>query len=267
MAKNRYTGRLGPLLVLPALAVAAVAGACSQTTTNAPITPTPAALSAGETKCNQLRTERYQLVAYQRARMSRSTTGMLATPILLVLINPSLGMAAANSDQLESERVKARIEILDLDLADRKCAPNAAAMDQSAEQRKQTDGKYASRGKTESWCQTPTISLTIENARLKGTLSETVDRKATSEVVGNITPDGILQIQFDGKAANYFTGDVDADFKDGVIGFFLRPSPKCTYTFSLSKGQTADFDPPPETKTTLLPSGLHARVMRENRMQ
>jgi hypothetical protein len=230
-----------------AIAVAALVSACTQMAgTGGPTTAAPSqmALAPTETKCNRLRTERYQLQAYQQARANRSTVGRLAGPVLLSLLSLNLAIAATTSDAQETQSIKARIDMDDAELAAEKCSPNPAVLEQSAEQRSQTSGKYGGRGKTESWCQTPTISMVLDSGRLKGTLSETVDRNATSDIVGNITPDGVLQIQFDGKAERFFTGDIDADFKDGVMSIFLRPNAKCTYTFVLERNKTTGVDVP-----------------------
>lgn len=99
---------------------------------------------------------------------------------------------------------------------------------------------YRGKGTTESWCQSPTIVLTINGGAVEGLLSEVSGRKPTSTIRGSMA-DGQLSLSFKGSGSDYFTGEViGTQSGDSIrVSFKTRSAKACSYSFDLRPTSSA----------------------------
>lgn len=250
-------------LAAAGLAVLGVAACTPGTTDQAPAATASGALQAAGGKtatCNLLRSEKYRLEAQERSLSNTSKAGMIVPGLVMIAIAGG-GAASlyAQSRVSEAKAAGERARELGATIKTRDCrAQDSAVLDQSGLARLQSDGVYQGRGKTESWCQTPAIKLTLEQGRVTGSFWERTGGDPTSIVKGNVTPEGVLQLQFDGIDTAYFTGDIDVDYRDGQIAFVLPAAKNCLYTFWLRRGSTEALEPAPAARAHTLPPKVEA---------
>ena len=186
--------------------------------------------------CNRLRTERHQQQALEQRLSHTSLAGRLVPGVMLIALGgASAGQLYAQSREHEAQNARDRVRELDGMITAQGCHPqDSTVKEQSEEERQRSDGIYKGRGQTQSWCLTPAIELDVDHGRVTGSFWEGTGG-ASSTVTGNFTPDGVLQLQFDGADSANFTADIDVGYKDGVIDFVLPAAKQCTYTFNLKK--------------------------------
>jgi hypothetical protein len=102
---------------------------------------------------------------------------------------------------------------------------------------------YKGKGKTDAWCQTPTMILAINGETVEGRLSETADGKSTSRVKGSAV-NGRLTLAFTGAGSDFYTGDATGtQSADGVrLSFRTRTAKACNYDFDLKPAPTTSLD-------------------------
>ncbi len=168
----------------------------------------------------------------------------------LIIFWPALiGLAATKDRKGELGQLKGEYDAVDLSMRTKQCTlppPGAPSMPAvPAAPTPQTDallttaeGTYTGRGKTDAWCQTPSMSLTLSGTSIEGQLSEASSGNATSTVSGTITYSGIGTLDFKGTRPDYFNGRVDGVFKNDVFTIDIRSQAAnaCTYHFELKKG-------------------------------
>jgi hypothetical protein len=98
------------------------------------------------------------------------------------------------------------------------------------------------RGKatTDSWCQSPTMVLTVNGGSVEGLLSERSNGAPTSTIKGTST-DGQLALAVSGSSPDYFTGDVTGALSGDNIQLAFRTTTAraCNYVFDLRPATTA----------------------------
>lgn len=221
-------GVLGAIaVVLLALAACTPDGESAKPVTStqqAAVTPVPGKV----TQCNALRSDRYREEAHLQALRNPTAAGILV-PILVFGTNtPSRD---GEIDRTARRVAEARDKAFSLNCPER----TSATLEQTKEARALTDGAYEGRAKADHWCYSPTIKLTIDNGSVRGGMWQKSLEKPTSIVKGNITPNGVLQLQFDGTYEEYITADVDTELKDSTISFALAGEKNCVLAFVLKK--------------------------------
>jgi hypothetical protein len=163
--------------------------------------------------------------------------GIILAPILLI------GLAATKDRKEELGRLKGEYEAVDNNITARQCNAGLSAGGATAPQVATAPavsyaGTYAGKGTTDSYCITPSLSITIDAGNnVAGTLSEQANGAATGTITGNVTPTGQLVLAVkSGSGAN-----VNGTYRGTVTATALnvdmkQPSPgDCHYKFSLGK--------------------------------
>jgi hypothetical protein len=131
---------------------------------------------------------------------------IIFAPIILV------GLAATKDRKDEIGRLKGEYEALDLNIKTKQCSPggpvagNAGTAVAAARPAANFDGKYEGQGKTDSWCQTPSLSLQVAGNIVSGTLSEVSSGAATGTVTGDVDSAGQVALNVKSAAANQASG-------------------------------------------------------------
>lgn len=236
-----------------ALAVAAMQVACA---------PSPDSVSAQyvsptmykDWNCTQLFEERMRLTKEvdRVSGLQRENAGADAAMMTvgLIIFWPALfGLAATKDRKNELGRLKGEYDAVDHSMKTQQCtAPPPPTTPTSTPSTPATppppapalvamDGTYKGQGKTDSWCQTPSMTVTFKGATATGQLSEVSDGAPTSSITGTVNDAGQVALEFKGTKADYITGPADAMIKNGVLLVDLRSknTSGCTYQFELKK--------------------------------
>jgi len=131
--------------------------------------------------------------------------GIILAPILLI------GLAATKDRKDEIGRLKGEYEALDLTIKTKQCTPGgpaagSATTTAAVQPANNYDGKYEGQGKTDSWCQTPSLSLQVAGNVVSGTLSEVSSGAATGTVTGDVDRAGQVSLNVKSAAANQANG-------------------------------------------------------------
>jgi hypothetical protein len=199
--------------------------------------------------CDQLADERVRLtkevdrVSGLQRENANADVAMMTVGIIIFW--PMLfGLAATKDRKDELSRLKGEYDAVDLSSKAKQCTrpvpgvpsmpsvptPESAAMMVSAE------GTYKGVGKTDSWCQAPTMTLTLKGDTFDGQLSEISSGATTSAISGTLDNTGVVSLEFKGSGT-HFTGKVDGALKDNVltIAFRSKAASACNYRFELKK--------------------------------
>jgi hypothetical protein len=200
--------------------------------------------------CEQLWDERMRLTKEvdRVSGLQRENAGAdaaLMTVGLIVFWPALIGLAATKDRKDELGRLKGEYEAVDLSMRSKQCtAPVPGGQSVPATPTPQTDialaqaeGTYKGTGKTDAWCQTPTLTLTIKGTTVEGSLSEADGGRETSSVKGTMDYAGVMTLDFKGSRDTYFTGRSEAAVRNGIlsVGIRTKTSTACTYNFELKK--------------------------------
>ena len=203
--------------------------------------------------CDQLVDEKTRLTSdVQRVsglQRENANADVAMMTVGLIIFWPALiGLAATKDRKDELGRLKGEYDAVDLSIRSRQCtipAPGApGAPSAPAAPTPQTDttlaaaeGTYKGKGKTDTWCQTPSMTVTLRGTAVEGELSEAASGNATSSITGTMDYAGVLTLDFKGTRAEYFSGCVDGALKDNVLTVDIRSkaASSCTYHFQLRK--------------------------------
>lgn len=99
---------------------------------------------------------------------------------------------------------------------------------------------YRGRGTTDTWCQSPTMVLTINGGTVDGLLSEVSGGNPTSTIKGTLA-DGQLSLAFKGSGSDYFTGEATGtQTGDSIrVSFKTKSTRACNYSFDLRPASSA----------------------------
>lgn len=255
------TNRLGQLQVTKtflrrcvsaplALTVAAMQVACA---------PSPDSVSAQyvsptmykDWNCTQLFEERMRLTKEvdRISGLQRENAGADAAMMTvgLIVFWPALfGLAATKDRKNELGRLKGEYDAVDHSMKTQQCtAPPPTSTPSTPATPTPTptaalvamDGTYKGQGKTDSWCQTPSMTVTFKGTTAAGQLSEVSGGTPTSSIAGTVNDAGQVALELKGTKAEYITGPADAMIKNGVLLVDLRSknASGCTYHFELKK--------------------------------
>src|SRR5207302_578907 len=96
---------------------------------------------------------------------------MMMTVGIIILWPMLFGLAATKDRKVELGRLKGEYDAIQNNVTSKQCTatpPKGEAMVVLAA----AEGVYSGKGKTDSWCQTPYMSLTIRGTTIAGTFSE-----------------------------------------------------------------------------------------------
>ena len=205
--------------------------------------------------CEQLVEERARLTKeVQRVsglqRENANADVAMMTVGIIVLWPVLFGLAATKDRKDELGRLKGEYEAVDLSIKTRQCtapAPGApsvpsaptpqATAPQPAVTAAGAEGLYRGRGKTDSWCQSPAISLTLRGTAFEGQLSELASGAPTSMVTGTLDNAGLASLEFKSGNSEHFSGRVDGALKANTLtlDFRSRTARACNYRFELPR--------------------------------
>jgi hypothetical protein len=208
--------------------------------------------------CDQLFEERMRLTKQvdRVSGLQRENAGADAAMMAvgIVVFWPALlGLAATKDRKDELGRLKGEYDAVDHSMKTRQCTapppaitpgspvtpaiPSApgAPIDATVAL---LDGTYKGQGKTDTWCQTPSMTLVVKDGAAEGQLSEAASGAPTSTITGTVNAAGQATLDFKASKADYINGPVDALFRNGILQVDLRSktSQACTYHFELKKG-------------------------------
>jgi hypothetical protein len=214
--------------------------------------------------CDQLVGERTRLskevqrVSGLQRENANADAAMMA--VGLVLLWPVLfGLAATKDRKDELGQLKGEYDAVDLSIRGRQCTmpapgmpsvpapsvPSAAPAMPSAPPPASealaataaSDGLYRGKGKTDSWCQTPSINLTLRGNAFEGELSELASGAPTSTVTGTLASNGVAGLEFKSTGGDYFGGSAEGAVKNNALSLDLhtRTARACSYHFELQR--------------------------------
>ena len=201
--------------------------------------------------CDQLTDEKIRLTKeVQRIsglqRENANADAAMMTVGLIIFWPALIGLAATKDRKDELGQLKGEYDAVDLSVRSRQCTmPAPGAPSVPATPTPQTDamltaaeGTYKSRGKTDSWCQTPSMSVTLRGTTVEGELSEISSGNTTSAISGTVDYAGVAALAFKGTRPDYFSGQADGAFKNDVltISIHSKAANSGTYHFELKKG-------------------------------
>jgi hypothetical protein len=201
--------------------------------------------------CDQLVDEKMRLTKEVERiaglqRENANADAALMTVGLIIFWPALIGLAATKDRKGELGQLKGEYDAVDLSLRSKQCtlpppgAPSVPAMPtpQTDAMLSAAEGTYKGRGKTDTWCQTPSMVLTLRGTTIEGELSEVSSGNATSSISGTMTYSGIGTVDFKGTRPDYFSGRVDGVFKNDVftIDIKSKSANSCAYHFELKKG-------------------------------
>jgi|tagenome__1003787_1003787.scaffolds.fasta_scaffold20170147_1 hypothetical protein len=164
----------------------------------------------------------------------------------LIIFWPALiGLAATKDRKEELSRLKGEYEAVDSNVKGKQCsapAPGRASAPvpttpETAAAVAAAGGIYKGKGRTDAWCQTPTLELALKGNEFEGTFSELASGTPTSNVKGTLMNNGMVEFEFKGRNDNYFSGKVEGQLKADklIVNFRIKAAAACTYQFDLPR--------------------------------
>jgi hypothetical protein len=198
--------------------------------------------------CEQLVEERARLtkeverVSGLQRENANADAAMMAVGII-VLWPVLFGLAATKDRKNELGRLKGEYDAVDLSIRTRQCTapapglPSVPAPPPPPEVTAAQEGFYKGRGKTDPWCQTPAIALTLRGSEFSGELSEIASGAPTSTVTGTLGSNGVASLDVKAGGPEYFGGKIDGALKDNTLSlaFRSRTARACSYRFELQR--------------------------------
>lgn len=164
----------------------------------------------------------------------------------LILFWPALfGMALTKDRKEELGRLKGEYEAVDNNIRAKQCTapPPGGVSTATAPSASQAvpayDGKYEGKGKTDSYCQTPTLSVSVAGATVSGTLSELSSGAPTGTVTGDVDQAGQLTLTVKSSNATQVNGVFRGDMAGGLFNVTMKnkDASVCTHRFALEKAK------------------------------
>lgn len=197
--------------------------------------------------CEQLAEERLRLTGeVQRVsglqRENAAADAVMMTVGIVVFWPILFGLAMTKDRKDELGRLKGEYDAVDLSMRSRQCTaptPTAPSVPAVPPPQAATDmeGTWTGKGRTDSWCQPPTLALTVSGNRVAGELSELANGRTTSTVTGVVDPAGAVSLEFRSDSADHFSGKVDGALRGDVLSLaFQSTAPRaCHYSFELAR--------------------------------
>lgn len=201
--------------------------------------------------CEQLFEERIRLSKeVERVsglqRENANADAAMMTVGLIILWPMLFGLAATKDRKDELGRLKGEYDAVDTSMKGKQCTMPApgqqsvplSASAETASAMAAAAGTYKGKGKADSWCQTPTIELTLTGNQFQGQLSELANGNPTSQISGTLGINGIASLEFKTSDSDkYFSGKADGTMRSGQLLLSLNSRAKgnCSYKFELPK--------------------------------
>jgi hypothetical protein len=197
--------------------------------------------------CQQLLDERGRLVGeverVSGLQRENATADALFMGVGLILFWPALfGLAATTDRKDELGRLKGEYEAVDTSIRSKQCGVTPAGAGATAQTRVEAsadnhNGRYAGPGTTESWCQTPSLSLTVANGNISGHVSELSEGSPTGTVSGEITAAGQFSVEIKSASPAHVNGRYRGDISSNTLNLSLksRAAGSCTHRFALTR--------------------------------
>ena len=159
--------------------------------------------------------------------------GIILAPILLI------GLAATKDRKDEIGRLKGEYEAVDTNIKAKQCTPGGpdSGTTVAAAAARSFDGRYQGNGRTDSWCQTPSMSLQVGGNVVSGTISELSSGSPTGTVTGDVDQGGDVtlnvksgsSVQANGSYRGRISGNkMNVDIKN-------KATNACTHRFAIDK--------------------------------
>jgi hypothetical protein len=162
----------------------------------------------------------------------------------LILFWPALfGLAATKDRKDELGRLKGEYEAVDNNIRAKQCtAPPPGGVSTAAapsQPMANYDGKYEGKGKTASYCQTPSLSLMISGTEVAGTLSEVSSGAPTGAVTGEVDRAGQLTLNVKSANPTQVNGTFRGDMAGGMLNVAMKnkEASVCNHQFALEKAK------------------------------
>lgn len=188
-----------------------------------------------------------QIDAVETGRASASSAGGGLRLAGVLGGNPAnvhaIGDLAHKLDAEALHKMMADRRALDEEIDARQCTAAARARAGSIKQSDSAElnGVYAGKGKTDSWCLPPFVTLKLEAGKLTGRLIDGAKGSAAAasyRVRGRVFDDGEVSLSFKARDARTYTDEIDGRLENGVLSFAasLDPTAKaCGYRFAVRR--------------------------------
>jgi hypothetical protein len=201
--------------------------------------------SSADNSCTSLTEDRRKLAVriddVSAGRVGPGTATSVLTTLAIFGARPeqmsALGNYAAMDRAAALADMRARETALTEEIEGKQCtaAARAKAGTIKASDSAQYDGIYAGKGRTESWCAQPELTLQVQAGRVSGSLR---GDGHTYQVQGQLYDTGELSLEFKRPNSRRYTDDFDATLKDGVLSFTGRldlSRKGCVYGFAVKR--------------------------------
>jgi hypothetical protein len=192
-----------------------------------------------------------QIDAVETGRASASSTGGALRLAGMLGGNPAnvyaIGDLAHKLDAEALHKMMVDRQALEEEIDARQCTAEARAGAGSIKQSDSAElnGVYAGKGRTDSWCPPPFVTLRLEAGKLSGRLTDGAKGSAAAasyRVRGRVFDDGEVSLSFKARQARTYTDEIDGRLKNGVLSFAARLDPTakaCTYRFAVRRKRKA----------------------------
>lgn len=159
--------------------------------------------------------------------------GIILAPILLI------GLAATKDRKDEIGRLKGEYEAVDTNIKAKQCTPGGpdAGTSVAAATARNFDGKYEGKGRTDSWCQTPSMSLQVAGNVITGTISEVSSGPATGSVTGDVDQGGDVTLNVKSGSSAHANGLYRGRISGSTMAVDVKnkAANACTHRFAIDK--------------------------------
>jgi len=168
----------------------------------------------------------------------------------LIIFWPALfGLAATKDRKEELGRIKGEYEAVDNNIRAKQCtAPPPGGVSTSAATGTTAaaaapitnyDGKYEGKGKTDSYCQTPSLSVSVAGSVVSGTLSEVSSGAPTGTVTGDVDRAGQLTLTVKSGSPTQVNGLFRGDMSGNTFNVTMKNKEAsiCTHRFAIEKAK------------------------------
>ena len=99
------------------------------------------------------------------------------------------------------------------------------------------DGKYEGSGKTDSWCQTPSLSVQVAGNVVSGTLSEVSSGAPTGTITGDVDRAGQVSVNVKSAQTNQVNGLYQGNISGSTLNMSIKgkSADSCLHRFALER--------------------------------
>ncbi len=159
--------------------------------------------------------------------------GIIVAPILLI------GLAATKDRKDEIGRLKGEYEAVDTNIKAKQCTPGGpdSGTAVASATARSFDGKYEGSGKTDSWCQTPSMNVQVAGNIVTGTISEVSSGAATGTVSGDVATGGDVALNIKSSSSSNANGLYRGRIAGNTLSIDVKnkAANACTHRFAIDK--------------------------------